>query len=112
MDDQRTDRTGGGSVRHRWSWRQFLIAVGLIALSLWWMKFWFDLAFRTGDSLAVMIGDASLFFGPCVIVMCVLWLIWLALVGPVRVKPRFGLRAMLIAITLVALWLGIYVAGK
>jgi len=76
------------------------------------MRFWFDLAWRTGNSLIVMLGDASLFFGACVILLCALWIIWLALVGPIRFRPRFGLRAMLIAITLVALWMGIYVAGK
>jgi hypothetical protein len=115
MDDQRTNRESGGTLRAatdeddytpRWSWPQFFVAVSLIPLGWLWSMVWLGIGFGGTDSWIYPIAEAAFMAGPWIMGAGAIWLAAQVIVGPLPMKKRFSLRTLLIVVTLIALALG------
>jgi hypothetical protein len=106
MTESQNDAT-----RRRWSWRQFWFALALLPVGgvCWFLGLAIGLGVgsstSTHDDWVYPIAEIAFLAGPWLVASGILWLLVLAIVGPMQ---RFGLRTLLISIAVLALIFPIY----
>lgn len=101
----------------RWSWKQFWFALALFPIggACWFLGMAIALGVgssaSTQDNWVYPFAELAFLAGPWIVVAGGVWFVWQIVLGPLPIK-RFSLRTLLIAMTLIAMGLAVYVASN